>query len=40
MSHLKILGARRVTSSKLHSEDPHTKNLDTTVTWHTGFVHH
>jgi hypothetical protein len=43
-NHLKIPGARRMTWSKFHSEDPQTlgttiQNLVTTVTWHPAIVH-
>jgi hypothetical protein len=36
-SHLKILGARRVTWSKFHAEAPQISHA--TATWHSGFVH-
>jgi hypothetical protein len=43
-SQLKTAGARRVTGSKLHTEDPQilgatAQNVVATATWHPGFVH-
>ena len=43
-SHLKILGARRVTRSEFHTEDSQIlgtiiQDLVTSATWHPGFVH-
>jgi hypothetical protein len=44
MSHLKILGTRRVTSSKFRAEDPQIlggtlQSIVVTTTWRLGFVH-
>lgn len=41
-SHLKILGARRVTWCKFHIKDSQTLDMQNVVaiaTWHLGFVH-
>lgn len=43
-SHLKIIGARRLASSKLHAEKPQisgatTTNIVASVPWHLGFMH-
>jgi hypothetical protein len=43
-SHLKIVGARRVTLSKFHSKDPPIlgatiQNWDAKATWHPALVH-
>jgi hypothetical protein len=43
MSHLRILGAVRVTSSKFRTEDPHilggtVRSIVATTTWRLGFV--
>lgn len=40
----KILGARKVTRSVIHTEDPrnircHSRNLVAQVTWHLAFIH-
>jgi hypothetical protein len=44
-SHLKILGARRVTETKFHTEDPQilgvtVQTVVATATWRLGFVVH
>jgi hypothetical protein len=43
-NHLKILGGRRLTRSKFHTEDSQIlgtiiQDLVTTATWHPAFVH-